>query len=210
MSDGLYYYPLKNNVYWTSKRYCLIQCGETENSKTLFLSTKCFHSNWIDTQICTHTHTKHSNINANWIKPTSSTRGVQIRERQLWCWVGQEGMMQEVGLRVPKKEAETDVEGERERVAKFGEAPWAKVWRQASIVGMEDLGRGSWGKISCTFNQSQLEKVELSLPEKLGRSFWPPSFGSNIRVSGSYQWEKEVVPLMALKESQRWCFQFSS
>lgn len=32
-------------------------------------------------------------------------------------------MMQEVGLRIPKKEAETDVEGERERVAKFGEAP---------------------------------------------------------------------------------------
>lgn len=49
--------------------------------------------------MCTHAHTHthtyshtlihYSNTNAIRIKPTSSIRGVQIKERWLWCWVNQ-------------------------------------------------------------------------------------------------------------------------
>ena len=58
-THGLYYYSLQNSVYWTAKRCYLIQCEETENSKTVLLSIKCLHSNWIDIHICmcTHAHT---------------------------------------------------------------------------------------------------------------------------------------------------------
>ena len=44
-----------------------------------------------------------------------------------------------------------------------------------------------------------MDEVVLFLPEKLERSFWTPNIGSNICISGSSQWEKEVASLIALK-----------
>lgn len=174
-----------------------------ENCKTLFLSPKCLHSSWIDTHIYAHTHT-HTHYTRQYKCYVSQTnqkcqRSSDKREITL-LWGGQGRLYAGDGPQNAKERSRDGQVGRKERSH--------KTWRNIMSKSLK-AGRRHWNR---EFRKGILRKgfllflISLSwkgwsfpkLTEKLERAFWPPSFGSNMHISGSHE-EKEVALQMALK-----------